>query len=197
MRFEFEIDDALLSGLAEPIGRTLAEDPAARAAFAAFATEQVLGWMSGAISHTSLTDEQVAWLQALLPLFYGDQPPTAERIFNGFSVPYGRAAYIARVLREKQLPVWRNRDRAGLLAALRLKQEEAERNMDGGFADKPVPVSIDAGGYRELTVLVVEILDAAPALNAPINKGGGVGRRTINVPSELFAPLFERLEPHP
>ncbi|UAL10151.1 hypothetical protein [Caulobacter segnis] len=196
MKFEVEIDDALIERLTDVIAQQLKDDPEKREQLAAFAVAEVIGWMSAQVTHTSMTDQHTAWLEKLLPLFFGDQPPTAERIYNGFSVPYGRAAYIARVLLEKQHSDWRKKARQTLLTALTTdeRKKEVEENLGRGDALRYVPVSLDSGAYRELTVMVAEIFEADPPLAPPVVKAAGLGRRTVEIPSQLFEPLIAKLE---
>lgn len=194
MEFKVEIDDELVKQLTGPIAEQLAADAGKREELAAFALKEVVGWMSGQVSHQSMTDQHTAWLTELLPLFYGDQPPSPERIYNGFSVPYGRAAYISRVLLEKQRSTWRNKARETLLAALKAKDDEVEKNLGLGDGLKYVPVSLDGGAYRELSVLVTEIFETDQTLAPPVLKASGLGRKTVDLPSQLFEFLYAKLE---
>ncbi|OJY72103.1 MULTISPECIES: hypothetical protein [unclassified Rhizobium] len=193
MKFEAEIDDAQIDALVASIGDQLKGDPTKRTLLAAFALEQVLGWMSGRAVHQSLTEQHTDWLTELLPIFYPDDIPSTVRIFNNFKVPYGRAAYISRVLLEKQQTSWRQKGRANLLAALKLKQAEAQGNIGKGDALKYVPVSLDNISYRELTVIVEELFRDDPTLAPPVNKSVSPGRRTIDIPSQLFPKLIAKL----
>jgi hypothetical protein len=193
VKFEVDINEARTAELAASIREQLAADPAKREQLAAFALEQVLGWMSGKTGYQSLTEQHTEWLTELLPIFYPDDVPSAERIFNNFSVPYGRAAYISRVLLEKQQTIWRKRGRDNLRAALDAKLVEAKKNIAAGDALKQVPVSLDNISYRELTVLLEDLFRVQPNLSPPINKDSSPGRRTVNIPSQLFPLLLEKL----
>ncbi|WP_343699000.1 hypothetical protein [Caulobacter sp.] len=196
MKFEVEIEDEVIERLTATIAQQLKDEPDKREQLAAFALTEVIGWMSAAITHTSMTDQHTAWLEKLLPLFYGEQPPTAERLYNGFSVPYGRASYITRVLLEKQHSDWRKKARQTLLAALTTPErtKEVAHNIAQSDVLRYVPVSLDAGAYRELTVLVTEIFEDDPPLAPPINKAAGLGRRTVEIPTQLFAVLIAKLK---
>jgi len=193
VKFEANIDDTWLAALATSIGEQLTADPTKREQLANFALKQVLGWMSGRTAYQSLTEQHTEWLTDLLPIFYPDDVPSAERIFNNFSVPYGRAAYISRVLLEKQQTIWRKKGRDNLHAALNGKLQEAKKNNANGDALKPVPVSLDNISYRELTVLLEDLFREQPNLSPPINKAVSPGRRTVDIPSQLFPLLLEKL----
>ena len=194
MKFEVEIADAALEGLTASIRDQLAADPAKRVQYAEFALGQVIDWMAGRSSYQSMTEQHTEWLMQLLPVFYAEDVPSAERIFNNFSVPYGRAAYISRVLLEKQNTTWRARGRAKLLATLNAKKAEADANIEAGDLGRYVPISLDPIAYRELTVLLEEIFRNDVALAPPVNKAQSPGRRTVDIPSQLFAELIARLE---
>ena len=109
-------------------------------------------------------------------------------------MPYGRASYISRVLLEKQHTTWRQRGRAKLLEALKAKEAEANQNVENGDALHYVPISLDNIAYRELTVITEDIFKDGAALSPPVNKAQSPGRRTVDVPSQLFADLIARLE---
>ncbi|RWF83379.1 MAG: hypothetical protein EOQ36_27390 [Mesorhizobium sp.] len=193
MKFEVEIDDALISALTASLGEQL-QDEAKREQLAAFALKQVLGWMAGQTAYQSMTEQYTQWLTELLPIFYPDDFPSTERIFNNFSIPYGRAAYISRVLLEKQQTAWRQKGKANLLASLKAKEAEAQANNNKGEALKYVPVSLDSISYRELTVILDELFRADATLAPPVNKAVSPGRRTVDIPSQLFPKLINSLE---
>ena len=194
MKFEVEIDDALIAALAAGMRTQLADEPAKREELAKFALEQVIGWMAGRTSFQSMTEQHTDWLLKLLPIFYADDVPSAERIFNNFSVPYGRAAYISRVLLEKQHTAWRIRGRQKLLDALNAKKAEADAFVAAGDGLQYVPISLDNIAYRELTVLLEEIFKNQVALAPPVIRAQSPGRRTVDIPSQLFDELIPLLE---
>lgn len=193
MKFEVDVDDALVKALAAPIAEQLGADPKKRAELARFALDQAIGWMAGRTSYQSLTEQYTEWLTALLPVFYADEAPSASHIFNNFSVPYGRAAYISRVLLEKQHTIWRRKGQQNLRAALKAKKLEADTNIDNGDALRYVPISLDNVSYRELTVILEDLFRQDATLAPPVNKAVSPGRRTVDVPSKLFPGILERL----
>ena len=197
MDFTATIDDDVIARLDRRIAEQLRGDPEQRAKLAKFALDEVLGWMSGATSYQSITQQQTEWLTALLPTFFPDKPPTASQIFNSFSVPYGRAAYISRVLMETQNSQWRKRGRADLLAALRLRQGEARKNLSVGEGRKTVTAFIDGIASRELTVLVDDLFIDSPGLEAPTSRQTSPGRYSVEMTSTLCVDLIARLESAP
>jgi hypothetical protein len=193
IKFEVDIEDHLMDGLSSAINAELAADPQKREKIAKFAIAQVLGWMAGRSSFQSITEQQTEWLAQLFPLFFEEEAPTAERIFNNFGVPYGRAAYISRILLEKQNSVWRAKGRALLRIGLIGKMAEATQNIAEGDAFRYVPISLDNIAYRELTVILEEIFRADPTLAPPVNRAVSPGRRTVDIPSQLFEQIIARL----
>lgn len=193
MRFEIDIDDELLSRLVAPITVKLNDDAATRAQFGEFALRQVLGWMSGTISYQSLTQQHTEWLTELLPVFFADKPPTVTQIYNSFSVPYGRASYISRVLMEKQQTVWRARGRQDLLAALRAKNEEAQTNVRNQDGLKYVQVPLNLVAHRELIVLLESFYEEDPDRMPALSRSSSPGRFLVDLPSMHFTALIGRL----
>lgn len=76
--------------------------------------------------------------------------------------------------------------------ALEAKTAEAQLNIDNGDALKAVPITLNNIATRELTVLVEDLLDQDPSLPPPLYKSIGPGRRTIDVPSQLF-PIIAKI----
>jgi hypothetical protein len=194
VEFKVEIDDELIGSLDDTITKQLRADPQRRRQLAAFALREALGWMSGSTAYQSLTQQHTEWLTELLPVFFPDKPPSATQIFNSFSVPYGRAAYISRVLLEKQHTVWRARGRSSLLAVLTAKNAEAKKNVARGDGLKHVPIYIDSLAAREFTVLLEELYERDPQLMPPRFSSPSPGRHIVELPSLHFEPLITRLK---
>ena len=193
MRFEIDVDDEMIRRLVVPIATKLANDEATRAKFGEFALRQVLGWMTGTISYQSLTQQHTEWLTELLPVFFAHKPPTATQIFNSFSVPYGRASYISRVLMEKQQTIWRERGRQDLLAALGAKNKEAQQNVGNQDGLKYVQVPLNLAAHRELFVLLEDYYDENPERMPALSRSSSPGRFIVDLPSMHFAPLIGKL----
>lgn len=193
MKFEIDINDALVDALSKDIAARLGTDATAREALATFALAEVLGWMAGRTSYQSMTEQHTEWLATLLPIFYPDEAPSAERIFNNFAIPFGRASYISRVLLEKQQTTWRKKGRDALRAALKVKEAEAVANNAKSDGRKLVPVSLDKASYRELTVIIEDLFRIDATLPSPASKGSAAGRRNIDIPSQLFPLILAKL----
>lgn len=193
MKFEIDIDDDAIQRLVTPIATKLTGDEDTRKKFGEFALGQVLGWMTGTISYQSLTQQNTEWLTALLPVFFADKPPTATQIFNSFSVPYGRASYISRVLMEKQQTTWRERGRQNLLAALRAKNAEAQENVRLEDPLKYVQVPLNLVAHRELVVLLEDYYDENPERMPALSRSSSPGRFIVDLPSMHFTALIGKL----
>lgn len=194
MKTSVDLSDESLDGLANSIRMLLEQDSTKREAFIQFAVSEMVQWMSGGTRYLSLTDQHLNWLEELLILFYPEETPSTDRLFNDFSVPYGRAAYISRVLVEKQHSSWRKKGQKMLRAALQRQNEDAVQLVNDGDPLKRLSVSIDKVSHRELRVLVSEIIQQDDALPPPVNKHSFGDQRTVEIPSILFKHLLERLE---
>lgn len=193
MQFATDVDDARINALSAAIAQQLG-DPAKRQRLAQFALERILDWMAGRASYQTITEQQVAWLGELLPLFYPGEAPSAGRLFNDFAVPYGRASYMARVLLEKQQTEWRQHGRQTVRDAIKAKYDEAITNIKRGDKTKVVPISLNPIAYRELKLVLEDIDRAQPDLPSATDKSAGPARRTIDIPSLLFPEILKRLE---
>ena len=194
MKIEMEIDDEFFNGINADLKEQIFDDEAKRQLLIKLAVREVSGWISGRNVYLSLTEQHTEWLMELLQIFYPDDPPSAERIFNSFSVPYGRAAYISRVLLEKQQTTWREKGRENLARGLRNKQAEAQDHIDNGDSTQYVPVSLDKISYRELSVIIDELLAEDDTIPTPVNKSTSPGRKTVDIPSQLFALIIDKIE---
>lgn len=195
MKFSVEIDDVIIRKLSPAVQTKLRDDSATADAIAEFALKEMLIWMAGEATYQSLTQQYTEWITDLLPRFFGDKPPSVTQIYNAFSVPYGRAAYIARVLVEKEQSVWRLRGKASLLAALQSKNDEATANLTKGEGFRIIKLLLDTVAYRELTVVLDQIYEDAP-LALPANGHLATpGRYAVDMPSENFQQLIHRLTP--
>ncbi len=193
MEISFEVNDSRLGKLAPTIAAKLRTDPDSANALAEFALSEMLEWMSGETTYQSLTQQYTDWVTELLPRFFEDRPPTPNQIYNAFSVPYGRAAYISRVLVEKEQSVWRLRGRQYLLAALRAVAGDAATNVANGEPDRGLGLHLEAVAYRELTVLLDELYELDP-LAIPASRRPSIpGRFLVELPSEHVQKLIERL----
>lgn len=159
MEFTIRIDDAAFEGDgrfsgidARVRGRLVAEDATVRDAVAQFAVEEMLAWLAGRTAYQSVTQQQTEWVERLLPKLFPDRPPTAAQLYSTFSIPYGRAAYIARVIAESQNSHWRTKGREALEATLAARVDEI-----GDDPTVEIVVHLDTFSARELTVVVDEV----------------------------------------
>lgn len=77
--------------------------------FADIAISEFLDWAMGSKRYRTLTEQYIDWIEQVYTNFFPEgETPSAERIYNSLNIPYGQAAYIARVLCAKTLAKWRS-----------------------------------------------------------------------------------------
>ena len=87
-----------------------ADGQQACAELARLAVSSWIDWLSGEQRYTSLTQQHTDWVESIYNhLLREDEAPSADRLYNDFNIPYGKAQYIARVLSNKTLTRWRRR----------------------------------------------------------------------------------------
>ncbi len=92
---------------------------------AELAFEEWAGWLTGKKRHTSLTDQSI---DRVINIFLNAMPegtePDINFLYNNFNMPYGRAAYIKRVIEDRQQHVWNTVAKKELVERLKDKIEE-------------------------------------------------------------------------
>src|SRR4051812_36137853 len=71
------------------------------AKFCQLMVELMCDCISGKSRYRSLTEFNIDLVQKIYEALLPGECPSADRLFNGFNLPPGQAAYIARVLVEK------------------------------------------------------------------------------------------------
>lgn len=190
LNFRSEIDLNEYGGLSGSVKESL-QDDALRAEFTALAVREYLLWLSGGPMAQSITEQQTERLANLFPLFFLDTAPTPARVFNHFAIPYGRAAYISRVLMEMDGAKWRANALKELHTALTAIEEDANNLIAENDPLERLEISISQAAYKELTVLLEIAIVNDNTLDTPVGKGGVTGRKVIEISAQLTLTILK------
>jgi hypothetical protein len=170
---QFPIEDSQIQDL-EHAFPELDSDECARA-IAIFATTQIIDLLAGRKRYMSLSHQYADWLEELNAKLLPDVEFTPRRLMNQLNFPPGTAAYIARILRDRQNTTLMTRTWRTLLA--RLKKVKAEHdqlpeNKRGGVSNL-WSVTLTKREYRQLEMLLdeweAEQIEKAPEERQSIN----------------------------
>jgi len=186
------IDDATYQQIAAIFG---ADDNAAKDSctkFAQLAFETFAEWITGQTRFRSLTEQHIAWVEALYEaLLPAGEVPTVERLYNGFNMTHGQAAYISRVLGEKNLPRWRQQATKEVKDALKKKKEVAQKWVADDNAVKECEVRLSKLAGRELLRLAEQVCRDDDKLQLPKLRSKGTDLAAVAVPAGTLLKLLE------
>jgi hypothetical protein len=119
--------------------------------FNQLAFNAISAWLTGTKRYRSLTEQYIDWVEQIyLEFLPKDEMPSAERIYNSMNMPYGQAAYIARVLENKTLVQWRQFAEQELLAALKDTDKDARDYVKKKVPQMDIQICISKLAVQEL-----------------------------------------------
>jgi len=197
LRVQLDIDDQRATGCAR---RILARDPAdadeARRvveAVMAIALDEYVDWMAGDDRPRSLTELQTERLERLF-----DGPaagrPLRNRLYNDFSLSYGQATYMARVLADRFQTRWRADAVDELLQALKAQSDAARRNVSGGDGSAPLVVRLSSLARREFDLTFEQLVSQGQNLQNPTSQPSVGDLRYLLVASSVIVTMHDYLD---
>ena len=193
VQIQVEVNLDEFAGLSTEVKELLEANVDVRRAFVEMAVEEYLKWVSGEVVHQSITEQHTERLAAVFPVFFPDTAPSPGKIFNHFSIPFGRAAYISRVLLEMDSARWRQTAKNELTRALERVEPDAEGFIKNSDPLQRLEVSLSQAAYRELTVLLEALHAQDDTLDNPVGKGGVTGRKTLEISAQLIIAALKNI----
>lgn len=138
-------------------------DPDKRQEFFQLAVEQWTRFVFGRDRFRSVSELSQSWLGQLFEAEVIEAPLGQSLLVKDFNMPYGQAAYIARVLEERDIPTLRKRIRASLLKKLQTELEKAGRLG----LDADVEIRLHKSERRELSILFAEAVESEQDISQP------------------------------
>jgi hypothetical protein len=122
-----------------------------------------IDWLSGAKRYNSLTEQYLDWIEEIYSNILSlDEAPSTDRLFSSFNIPYGQAQYIARVLNNKQLTLWRKKAVENLKSLFDKRKKEIFEWIQAGDGDRSADFLMDSVTFIEFKLLVEHIHRKTP-----------------------------------
>jgi hypothetical protein len=196
LKVQLDIDNQRATACARRVlSRSPVDDDEARQvveAVVAIALEEYLEWMSGDIRHRSLTELQTERLERL---FEGPAlgRPAQSRLYNDFSLSYGQATYVARVLGDRLQTRWRAAAAAELLEALKVHRDAAGRNIGQNDASAPLVIRLSSFAKREFDLTFEQLVSLGNDLQNPTSQPSVGDLRYLAVASSVIVRMHDYL----
>jgi len=139
----------------------LSKDGVKKADYATFcqlAIDLFCDCIAGKARYRSLTELNIEVVQRIYEQMLDGECPSADRLFNGFNLPPGQAAYIARVLVEKAVPRWRKIGLVELRSRLDEQVEEKKSISPGDAKLSNVQFDITQRARHELISICTNLM---------------------------------------
>jgi hypothetical protein len=193
MKIEIEISENALQ-LLPPDTETALRDEEKLKKICSDACEEILGWLAGERVYGSLSEQYLRWVEIYFPTLFPNTMPTANRLYNDFMIPAGRAAYLARILAEKRQSYWRTEARKELVSAMNEKRTEADEHMKSKDYFELVPITISTMAERELRSFETQIFEEDHTISTYRIRNRKPDIVTAEIPTRTYILIHERIK---
>ena len=163
--------------------------------FAQLAVESWIDWLSGETRYTSLTQQYADWIETIyVNLLPEDEPPSVDRLYNDFNIPFGQAQYITRVLNNKTLTHWRQKAIQQLKSAMENKLPEVDEWLANGESLLKAEITLDKLSYLELKSICDRLFRLNMGDFIPPNYQSKGGLYLVQIPAVTFRMIYEAIE---
>jgi hypothetical protein len=149
-----------LAELVEQANAVLAQDCSAAAQkkigekLQELAAELMLEWLVAEKRFDSQSQQVEYWLSRFYEELFSDEQPEAARIYQRFSLPLPRAAYLSRLLRARRIAQWRKAAREELKTQFDRKRKDAkDAEKEKRDHIQEFDLSLSSGAADELRVI--------------------------------------------
>ena len=196
MRITVEVSDDQLHHIERAFRRSRFDSPEETVTvLAELAIASWVDWLSGQERYTSLTEQYTEWIESIyIRMLPEDERPTADRLYNSFNVPFGRAQYIARVLSNKTLTHWRRKAIERLRSAMGKKLDEVGEWVERGEGGLNAEIIVDKLSYLELKSVCDRLFQQYPDEIVPPEYQSRMGLYSVRIPAVSFRRIYEALE---
>lgn len=149
-------------------------------------------WLSGGKRYRSLTEQYIDWIESIYSSFLPEsEPPTLDRIYNSFNLPYGQASYIARVISSKTLVRWRKIATEELRTVLQQNAEKAQTYINQGDQGQKISIELSQLAYIELLRICSTLKRKDHSYLMPQSAATSGDFRFITIPSCTLIDLLD------
>ena len=160
--------------------------------FASLALAAFTDWITGAKRYRSLTEQYIDWIEEVYgTLLLDTEAPSVDRIYNSLNMPYGQAAYIARVLASKTLTHWRDVAQKDLLGALSNVAAAARKYITEGDSAQQINIEISQVAAHELLRVCSARRRLSRSYLMPRSTGAAGDFRFFSIPASTVVDLVD------
>jgi hypothetical protein len=139
------------------------------------ALESWIDLFSGAKRYRSLTEQYLEWLGIIYTEVLTEEEPSERRLFSQCHFPYGQAQYLARILREQQMGMWRDKALQMLKQLLSDRLKEAREWVRNSRGEERMVFQMSKGARVELNTIIDSLLEANTKGISPVRPEGTMG----------------------
>jgi hypothetical protein len=133
-------------------------------------TNEFIDLLGGRKRYISLSHQYIEWLEDLYETVLPEEEYTYRRLLDKFNFPPGTAAYVSRVLRQRQNTTLHERARAGLKKKLAKQLDEYEKyasDKDKAVSEKLRSVELTVREYDLLQSVMDQLFSAGISIGFP------------------------------
>jgi len=166
------------------------------AKLAQFTLSEFLEWTAGGRRYTSLSDMYMNWVEAIYELGRLDDHPSVDHLYNNLNIPYGLAAYICRVLADKNVAKWRQQDWIDLRRYITNAKQQCEQftHDQEPLTDKKFSANLGRGAVRQLRTVSDRLRKSNPDFLIPEVKRGFGETDVVSVACLAVQPLLDYID---
>jgi hypothetical protein len=170
------------------------DDKKTASAIVHLAATEFIELLAGKRRYTSLTNQYIEWVDKIYSAALPDTEFTYRQISDGFSFPPGTAAYIARVLRDRQYTSLQTRAKEQLRLKL-LKELAAYDNLPAERKPslKMRNLRLTAREYALLQMIVDDLILGGEPLEIPDVTSRSRELVFVSVPVDFIKPIVSKL----
>lgn len=152
-------------------------------------------WLSGEKRYTSLTQQYIDWVEAIyIHMLPEDEPPSTDRLYNSFNIPFGKAQYIMQVLSSKTLTHWRQKAIERLKTSMSERLNDVDQWIENGETSLKAEILIDKLSYLEFKAIYERLFQQNPDEIVPYDYTSTGGLYTVRIPAICFRTIYEVIE---
>jgi len=196
MQIDLELSDEQVQRIERAFRRCRFDDPQdVVTTLAQLAVASWVDWLSGEERYTSLTQQYTDWVEAIyVHLLSENAPPSIDRLYNRFNIPFGQAQYITRVLSNKTLTHWRQKAVERLKSALLQKLDDVDEWLENGDATLRAEIILDKLSYLELRSVCDRLFQQNPDEVVPPDYQPKGGLYSVRIPAISLRKIYEAIE---
>ena len=162
---------------------------------ARLAFDSWIAWLAGKRTYSSITDQQIEWVEQLYEQLLPDEEPSSDRLYNNFNIPPGTADYIARQLARRDIRKWKLRAYDELTERLtEAKGEWASRRPEDKILQPTIRIQVSDRASRLLNLTIQRLILSGEDMEPPVAEKPLPNLVYLKIKGELIQRLLDECE---